>query len=164
MLCWFLPSNKRIKHKYTYITSLLSLPLPPAHHPTPLDCHRAPGWAPCVIQQLPTYFTDSNVYILMLLESGFKWRFLGPPLQACESVCGGWAPGVSNVSGQQHCEPFWTSDLLEGKTFSSPIFSFFLTIQSHKSGNSQKNCCKKATYFQIVHPRLKVSNWRFPSK
>ena len=126
MLCWFLPSNKRIKHKYTYITSLLSLPLPTAHHPTPLDCHRAPGWAPCVIQQLPTYFTHSSVYILMLLESGFKWRFLGPTLQACESVCGGWDPGVSNISGQQTAfETFWTSDLLEGKKFSSPIFFFF---------------------------------------
>ena len=28
---------------------------PPSHpHPTPLGCHRAPGWAPCAIQQLPT--------------------------------------------------------------------------------------------------------------
>ena len=64
MLCWFLPSNNENQTKvcvcvcvYIYITSLLSLPLPPAHHPTPLDCHRAPGWASCVIQQLPIYFT-----------------------------------------------------------------------------------------------------------
>ena len=34
--------------------SLLSLPLP---HSTPLGHHRAaPGWAPCVIEQLPTSF------------------------------------------------------------------------------------------------------------
>lgn len=63
---------------------------------------------------------------------------------------------------RQHFETFWTCDLFKGKKFISPIF--FLTIQSHKSGNSQKNCFKKATYFQIFHPRLKVNNCRFPSK
>ena len=36
-----------IIHKYTYVPSLLNLPLPPPFHPTPLGCHRAPGWAPC---------------------------------------------------------------------------------------------------------------------
>ena len=30
--------------------------LPPTSHLTPLGCHRAPGWAPCVIQQLPTSY------------------------------------------------------------------------------------------------------------
>ena len=41
-------------------TSPPSLPL----HPTPLGCHRALGWTPCVIQQLPPafYFTYVNVY------------------------------------------------------------------------------------------------------
>ena len=43
-----------------------SLPL----HPTPLGCHRALGWAPCVIQQflLAFYFTYVNVYVSMLLS------------------------------------------------------------------------------------------------
>ena len=36
---------------YTYNPSFLNLPLTPPH-PTPLDCHRALGWAPCAIQQL----------------------------------------------------------------------------------------------------------------
>ena len=47
-------------------TSPPSLPL----HPTPLGCHRALGWAPCVIQQLPPafYFTYVNVYVSMLLS------------------------------------------------------------------------------------------------
>ena len=39
-----------ISHKYTYIHSLLNL------HLTPLGRHRAQGWAPCVIQQLPTSY------------------------------------------------------------------------------------------------------------
>ena len=34
----------------TYIPSLLGLP------PTPVGHHRAPGWAPCATQQLPTSF------------------------------------------------------------------------------------------------------------
>ena len=45
--------------------SLLNLP------PTPnLGHHRAPGWVPCVISQLPTsyLFTQSSVYMSMLLS------------------------------------------------------------------------------------------------
>ena len=39
----------RISYKYTYIPSL-NFP------PNPLGCYRAQGWAPCVIQQLPTSY------------------------------------------------------------------------------------------------------------
>ena len=46
MLCWFLPYNNT-NQPYVYLR-----PLPPHPHPT-LDHHRAPGWAPYVIQQLP---------------------------------------------------------------------------------------------------------------
>ena len=38
----------RISHKYVCIPSLMSLPLSPSHS-TPLDHHRMPGWASCVI-------------------------------------------------------------------------------------------------------------------
>ena len=56
-----------ISHSHTYITSLGSLP--PSPIPIPLGCHRALGWAPCVIQQLPTiYFTYGNVYVSVLLS------------------------------------------------------------------------------------------------
>ena len=37
----------QISQNYICITSVLSLP--PFHHSPPLDDHRAPGWAPCVI-------------------------------------------------------------------------------------------------------------------
>ena len=45
----------------------------PSHYSpysTTLGCHRAHGWAPWIIQQLPTsyLFTYSNVYALMLLS------------------------------------------------------------------------------------------------
>ena len=44
---------KWINDKYTYIPSLLDLPL--AHpHPTPLVHQRARRWAPCAMQHLPT--------------------------------------------------------------------------------------------------------------
>ena len=43
----FCHTTMQINHNYTHVTSLLSLP--PLPHPTPLDHHRAPGWALCVI-------------------------------------------------------------------------------------------------------------------
>ena len=36
-----------------YISPLPLEPLPLSPYPTPLGHHRAPGWASCVIQQLP---------------------------------------------------------------------------------------------------------------
>ena len=42
-----------ISQKYTYVPSLLNLLSTPPSHPIPLGCHRAPAWAPCIIQLLP---------------------------------------------------------------------------------------------------------------
>ena len=58
-----------INHKYIYIFPPSWASFPP-HHPTPLGHYKAPGWAPCVIQQLPlaSYFTPGNVYISQLLS------------------------------------------------------------------------------------------------
>ena len=59
-----------IGYRYTYMTSLLSLPptLPssPGHH-------RALSWAPCAKQQvppspLPSYFTHASAYMSVLLS------------------------------------------------------------------------------------------------
>jgi len=57
-----------ISHKYAYIPSLLSLP--PNSHPSPPGHRRAPGWAPWVIQQLPSclFYTLGNMYMSMLLS------------------------------------------------------------------------------------------------
>ena len=44
-------------------------PTYPLETPTPLGHYRAPGWAPCVIQQLPiSYFTHGHVYMSMSLS------------------------------------------------------------------------------------------------
>ena len=60
-----------IKHKYTYVPSLLSL------HPTLLGCHRASGWAPCVMQQLLTRCLTGNFPVpnkaLVLLVSTLNY-------------------------------------------------------------------------------------------
>ena len=49
---------------YTYIPSLSS-----PHH-TPLDHHRAPGWAPCAIQQVPaSYFTHGRKVLSLFDQS-----------------------------------------------------------------------------------------------
>ena len=46
MSWWSLPYNANI----------YSLCLEPVSHPTLLGHHRAPGWAPCVIQKIPTSY------------------------------------------------------------------------------------------------------------
>ena len=54
--------TKWISYMYTYIPSLLSLS--PAPHPTPLGHHRALGWAPCAIQQLPASYLFHTWYCI----------------------------------------------------------------------------------------------------
>ena len=53
----FCHTSTWISHRYTHVLSLLNLPLtyPPQlpPHPTPLGCHRALSWVPCIVQQLP---------------------------------------------------------------------------------------------------------------
>ena len=44
-----------ISHKYTYVPSLLN-PFSSPSPFTPLCCLRALGWAPCVTQQVPTWY------------------------------------------------------------------------------------------------------------
>ena len=50
----FCQTSTWISHRYTYVLSLLNLPAHLLAHPTPLGCPRTPGWAPCIIQQIPT--------------------------------------------------------------------------------------------------------------
>ena len=57
-LCWFLLYNNEISQEENPFP--LEPPFPPPHT-TALDQHRVPGWAPCVIHQLPTILPD--VYI-----------------------------------------------------------------------------------------------------
>ena len=49
-------------YRYTYVPSLSS--------PTPPGCHRAPGWAPCVIRNFPLaiYFPYAKVHVSVLLS------------------------------------------------------------------------------------------------
>ena len=58
-------------HTYTYVYIYIPAPLSLPHFPqhTHLGHHRMPGWAPCVILQLPTiYFTHNSVYMLIILS------------------------------------------------------------------------------------------------
>ena len=55
---------------HTPPSSWASLPLP-APHPTRLDHHRAPSWAPCAVQPLPTscrFYTGRCVYVSATLS------------------------------------------------------------------------------------------------
>ena len=63
MLC-FCGTTKWISYTYTSLPSLLGLPPPP--HPPHLGHHRAPSWAPCAIQQVPTsylFYTWWCIYV-----------------------------------------------------------------------------------------------------
>ena len=68
------------------VVSVAPLEPPSYHHPTSLGCHRVPGWAPCVVKQLPTmYFTRGNLYISVLL-----FQFIPPspfPILSILHVC-----------------------------------------------------------------------------
>ena len=52
--------SQRVKHNWVTKLNWCTCPLPlepPSHlppHPNPLGHHKAPGWAPCTTQQLPT--------------------------------------------------------------------------------------------------------------
>ena len=52
-LCWFLPYNNLNQHRYRYVPPSCTS-VPPQSHRTPLGSHRAPGWTPCVVEQLPS--------------------------------------------------------------------------------------------------------------
>ena len=69
-----------------------SLPLPTPSHP--LGCHRAPGWAPCIIQQIPTgcLFYIGNIYVSLLLLSHVSRVWLCNPIEG--SPPGSPVPGI----------------------------------------------------------------------
>ena len=50
VLCWFLLDNK-VTLLYLYV-----YPLPPIPHPTHVDHHSTPSWAPCEIKQVPSFY------------------------------------------------------------------------------------------------------------
>ena len=54
ILCWFLPYINMNQHRYTYVPSLLTLPLIFRPIPLSVGCHRPLGWSPGVAQQIPT--------------------------------------------------------------------------------------------------------------
>ena len=71
ILCWPLPYIN-INQLQVYICPL---PLEPhsylSPHPTPLSCHRALGWAPCLTQQIPICCL-SRVFILKSQNNAFQ--------------------------------------------------------------------------------------------
>ena len=73
---------------YKHIYPLSSL------HPTPLRYHRAPGWPPCVIEQLPTIrFTHDSICMPMLLS-----QFVPPsPSPAVSTGCSFSSRFISTV-------------------------------------------------------------------
>ena len=101
-------------HTSTWISPqvyICPLPLEPPSHlppcPTPLGCHRALGWAPCVTQQIPTgcLVGSSSPWILAWpnLEhpSGEKrplslvWDFASIPVSVSGLLCSSYSSKIS---------------------------------------------------------------------
>ena len=84
-MCWFLSYiNMNQLWVYTW-----PLPLETPSHLLPqrthLGCHRAPGWAPCVIQQIPT---GSLFYMWQCMFSCYSLNSSQPLLPLlCPQVC-----------------------------------------------------------------------------
>ena len=75
-----------INHKGTYVICHLPLessPNPPPH-PTPLGCHRIPGWTPCIMQLLPISYIFYAWYVCQCYSLN-SFHPLLPPL--CPQVC-----------------------------------------------------------------------------
>ena len=72
MLCWLLLYNNVSQQYGHLLPSLLDFPPtpPPPSHFTHLCKHRAPSWAPCARQQLPTsyYFTQGRIYMSIIVS------------------------------------------------------------------------------------------------
>ena len=70
----FCCTMKWISCMYTYVPSLLALP--PSLSPPHLGHHRAPSWAPCAIQQVPTshlFYTWLICIALMISTCVWGW-------------------------------------------------------------------------------------------
>ena len=78
ILCWLLPCNKMNK------SQIQICPLPPETppdfppHPTPLGCHRALGWAPCV--GTAAFHQLSILHMVMYIYPCYFFQFVHPLL------------------------------------------------------------------------------------
>ena len=68
MLCWFPPYNNATQHKYTHITSLLSLPPLPPSYPSRFIRDARLGSLCYIATAHQICFTHGSVYMLMLLS------------------------------------------------------------------------------------------------
>ena len=158
MFCWFLPYiNMNQNHMF-------SLPCPPSHllpHPTPLGNHRAAGWAPCIIQQLPTsclsyiwwfqdYFSSSHSllpplcpWVLFLSEALFSsvqslslvWLFATPWTAAHQ--------GPPSITNSQSLLKFMSIKSVSQwchPTISSSVVPFSSCLQSFPDSGSFLMC------------------------
>ena len=187
MLCSLCSTAKQISHNYTYIY-VCDIALPswvyPLPHPTPLGHHRAPGWAPCDMQQLPPviYLTHDSVCMSMLLSQ------LSYPLLSllCSQAMHSWSGysdlcpllpdpmhtlGILPVTGR-HTGSLWVKVLPDlshpGTTLSCPGLPSSLSFDSAKVSffPSQLPIFKlfqpKLGQSILCHPNLRFSrNFRY---
>ena len=86
ILCWLLPYNKMNKSQI----QICSLPPEPPPdfppHPTPLGCHRALGWAPCV--GTAAFHQLSILHMVMYIYPCYFFQFVQPsPTHTISKVC-----------------------------------------------------------------------------
>ena len=101
---------------YTYIPSLLSLPLTP--DPIHLGHHRAPSWAPLLYYRFPLaiYFIIGSIYVSVQLSSVAQLCLTLRPneSQHARPLCPSPTPGVHSDSrpSSQWCHPAISSSVV----------------------------------------------------
>jgi len=120
-----------------HMFTLLDLPPnrpPPPHsplHPTPLGCHRAPGWAPVFMFR----FYILNFFFMLAAKMFNSWKFLlmcdaaaapaaAKSLQPCPTLCDpihGSPPGssVPGILQARICE--WVAIAFSNVLYSTPL-------------------------------------------
>ena len=129
---------------YAYIPFFIELL--PTPYPTPLDRHRAPSWAPCAIQQLPTgWFMQGSAHLSIPVS-----QFI-PPLSTQTRVHTSVPSVCASILTLQIGSPvsfFWTTHILTYdiccfflkpfKTYREllPAFDLITALQGGQDGHS----------------------------
>ena len=143
-----------ISHKYTYVpSSWIFLPLP---HLSPLGCHRATGWTPCITQQSPLaiYFPYSDVYGHATLSVCSTLSFPDYVHKSVLHVCTSTA--APQTVHQYHSSRFQTYVLIHDYHFSLTYFTLYnssrLTGLTRSNWNSYLFMANSPYVPQLLYP------------
>ena len=151
MSCWSRPYNMN-HHRYTYVHSILNLPLC-LPHSNPLSHHRAPGWAPYVLQQLPTeifLFGVRKENDCLFHCFNFHFYIFNTPFKMPAGTCGKGGPSL-----EYFCRGYETLKSQDGSPApSSAVWCLSLSLFSEELLSTPS--------FALSQPHVKQKSWSPP--